>query len=101
MFEKASVSLNCRIVSSEEIVAVDDNNVFTAPIIAYKDILEFVQSSKNIIDADSGDENEMNNAAPVLTSSGLRNIMKSMHSYLDAYSNGKMNKKNERHRKIC
>uniref|UniRef100_A0A8C4RFJ1 HTH CENPB-type domain-containing protein n=1 Tax=Erpetoichthys calabaricus TaxID=27687 RepID=A0A8C4RFJ1_ERPCA len=56
-------------------------------------ILEFVQSSKNIIDADSDDENEMNNAAPVPTSSEMRNIMKSMRSYLDAHSNGEMNNK--------
>ncbi|GFX00763.1 hypothetical protein TNCV_4577301 [Trichonephila clavipes] len=47
--------------SSEEFVAVDDDNVCTAPIMEDKDILEFVQSSKNIIDADSGDKNKMNN----------------------------------------
>ncbi|GFV84196.1 uncharacterized protein TNCV_3038561 [Trichonephila clavipes] len=46
--------------SSEELVAVDDDNEF-------EDILEFVQSSKNIIDADSDDENEMNNTAFVPT----------------------------------
>ncbi|GFV73013.1 putative DD41D transposase [Trichonephila clavipes] len=40
---------------------------------ADKDILEFVQSSKNIFDADSDNENEMNNAAPVPTSSEMRN----------------------------
>ncbi|KFM70311.1 hypothetical protein X975_18700, partial [Stegodyphus mimosarum] len=45
---------------------------------ADKDILEFVQSSKNIIDADSNDENEMNNAGPVPTSSEMKNVMKSM-----------------------
>ncbi|GFT37910.1 hypothetical protein TNCV_774381 [Trichonephila clavipes] len=33
-------------------------------------------SSQNIIDADSDDENEMNNAAPVPTSFERRNIMK-------------------------
>ncbi|GFY20044.1 hypothetical protein TNCV_2147371 [Trichonephila clavipes] len=49
----------------EESVAVDDDNVGTDPILAYRDILEFVQSSKNIIDADSENENEMNNAAPL------------------------------------
>ncbi|GFX08669.1 uncharacterized protein TNCV_61961 [Trichonephila clavipes] len=54
-------------------------------------ILEFVQSSKNIIDADSNNENEMNNAAPVLTSSVKRNVMKIMRSDLDAYSNGEIN----------
>ncbi|GFW37695.1 HTH_Tnp_Tc3_2 domain-containing protein [Trichonephila clavipes] len=46
---------------------------------ADKDILEFVRSSKNIIDADSKDENEMNNAAPVTTSSEMRNIIKGNH----------------------
>ncbi|GFT32604.1 hypothetical protein TNCV_3145521 [Trichonephila clavipes] len=60
---------------------------------ADKDILEFVQSSKNIIDADSDSENEMNKTAPVLMSSERRKIMKSMHSYLDAHSNGEMNNK--------
>ncbi|GFW77299.1 hypothetical protein TNCV_924151 [Trichonephila clavipes] len=60
---------------------------------ADKDILEFVQSSKNIIDADSDDENEMNNAAPVLTSSETMNTIKNIHSYLDAHSSGKMNNK--------
>ncbi|GFY11333.1 hypothetical protein TNCV_4473161 [Trichonephila clavipes] len=43
-----------------------------------KDIFEFVQSSKNIIDADSDDENEMNYAAHVPTSSEMRNIMKKL-----------------------
>ncbi|GFY12966.1 hypothetical protein TNCV_665321 [Trichonephila clavipes] len=62
-----------------------------APIIADKDILKFVQCSKNVIDADYDDENEMNNAAPVPTSSEMRNIMKSMRNYLDAHSNGEMN----------
>ncbi|GFX93867.1 hypothetical protein TNCV_3412301 [Trichonephila clavipes] len=40
-----------------------------------KNIWEFAQSSKNIIDADFLDENETNNAAPVPTSSEMRNIM--------------------------
>ncbi|GFW15047.1 uncharacterized protein TNCV_983391 [Trichonephila clavipes] len=53
-----------------------------------KDILECVQSSKNIIDADSDDDNEMNPAAPVPTSSEMRN-MKSISSYLDPHSNAK------------
>ncbi|GFX98184.1 adhesion G protein-coupled receptor B2 [Trichonephila clavipes] len=43
---------------------------------ADKGILELVQSSKNIIEADSDTENEMNNAAPVPTSSEMRNTMK-------------------------
>ncbi|GFW20206.1 monocarboxylate transporter 12-B [Trichonephila clavipes] len=41
-----------------------------------KDILEFVQSSKYIVDADSDDENEINNAAHVRTSSEMRKDMK-------------------------
>ncbi|GFU57713.1 hypothetical protein TNCV_3638651 [Trichonephila clavipes] len=61
-----------------------DGNVCTALNMTDKDILEFVQSSKNIIDADPDDENEMNNAAPVPKSSEMRNIKKSMCSYLDA-----------------
>ncbi|GFU35373.1 hypothetical protein TNCV_4505481 [Trichonephila clavipes] len=43
---------------------------------AEKDILKFVQSSKYIIDADFDDENEMNNAHPILASSEMRNIMR-------------------------
>ncbi|GFX67498.1 hypothetical protein TNCV_3463871 [Trichonephila clavipes] len=74
----------------EKFVAEDDDNVYTAPMMADKDILEFVQSSKNIIDANSDDENEMNNAVPVPTSSGKRNTM--IH-YLEAHSNGEMNNK--------
>ncbi|GFW32384.1 hypothetical protein TNCV_675431 [Trichonephila clavipes] len=41
-----------------------------------KDILEFAQSSKNIIDADSEDVNEINKAANVPKSSEMRNIAK-------------------------
>ncbi|GFV93956.1 protein big brother [Trichonephila clavipes] len=68
-------------------------NVLTDPIMTSKVILEFAQSSKNIMKADSDDENEMNNIAPVSTSSEMSNIMKSMHSYLDAHSNDEMNNK--------
>ncbi|GFY33448.1 hypothetical protein TNCV_2227171 [Trichonephila clavipes] len=90
MFEEVSVLWHCSTVSSEELVAMDNDNVCTDPIMADKDILEFVQSLKNNIDADSGDEIEMNNASPIPTSSEMRNIMKSMHSYIDAHSNGEM-----------
>ncbi|GFV73405.1 hypothetical protein TNCV_3389211 [Trichonephila clavipes] len=45
--------------------AIDEDNVSTAPIQTDKEILEFVQSSKNSIDADSDDGNEMNKADPV------------------------------------
>ncbi|GFT78093.1 hypothetical protein TNCV_2820871 [Trichonephila clavipes] len=81
------------IVLSEEFIPVDDDNVRTAPIMANKYTLEFVQSSKNIIDADSDDENEMKNAVPVPILSEMRNVMKSMRSYIDAHSNGEMNNK--------
>ncbi|GFU89160.1 hypothetical protein TNCV_2896081 [Trichonephila clavipes] len=69
---------------------VDDDNVCTTPILADKDILEFVQSLKNVCDADSDDEKEMNNADLVLMSSKMRNIMKSMCSYLGTHSNGEI-----------
>ncbi|GFV32384.1 hypothetical protein TNCV_1676701 [Trichonephila clavipes] len=49
-----------------------------------KCILELVQSSKHVVDADSDDENE-NNATPVPTSSEIMNIMKSMRSYVEAH----------------
>ncbi|GFU51021.1 hypothetical protein TNCV_4462131 [Trichonephila clavipes] len=67
-------------------------NALQAPIMADKYILEFVQSSKNIIEAHYDDENEMNNATPVPTSSEMT-IMKNMCSYKDAHSNGEMNNK--------
>ncbi|GFW53111.1 hypothetical protein TNCV_3293601 [Trichonephila clavipes] len=41
-----------------------------------KDTLEFIQSSENIIDTDSDDENETNNAASVHSPSEMKNIMK-------------------------
>ncbi|GFX51580.1 DDE-1 domain-containing protein [Trichonephila clavipes] len=77
----------------EEFVAVDDDNVYTAPNMTHKDILKFVQSSKSIIDTDSEDENEMNNAAPVPMSFKMRNILKSRRNYLDTHSNYEVNKK--------
>ncbi|GFU03883.1 hypothetical protein TNCV_1718491 [Trichonephila clavipes] len=55
--------------SSEEFVAVDDDNVCTAPTMTIKGILELIQNSKNFIDADSDDENERNNTVP--TSKGV------------------------------
>ncbi|GFW29184.1 hypothetical protein TNCV_4132601 [Trichonephila clavipes] len=62
-----------------------DDNMCIVAIMADKDILESVQSSKNI-EADFDDENETNNVAPVQTSSEIRNVMKSMRSYIDAHS---------------
>ncbi|GFX48996.1 hypothetical protein TNCV_2797871 [Trichonephila clavipes] len=60
---------------------------------ADKDILEFVQSSKNINDADSDDGDNMNDVAPLNLSSEMRKIMKSMRSYLDTLSNVETNDK--------
>ncbi|GFW05828.1 uncharacterized protein TNCV_603001 [Trichonephila clavipes] len=57
--------------------------------------MEFVQSSKNIIDADSTDENEKNNVTPVPKSFEMKNLMKSICTYLDVLSNSEMNKKME------
>ncbi|GFT38736.1 hypothetical protein TNCV_1499132 [Trichonephila clavipes] len=45
---------------------------------------------KIIIDANFDDAKEMNNGVPVLTSSEMRNVMKRLRSYLDAYFNGEM-----------
>ncbi|GFU70374.1 hypothetical protein TNCV_2916371 [Trichonephila clavipes] len=59
MSEKVSVLLDCPTVSSEDFVAVDNGNVGTVLIMADKDSLEFIQSSKNI-DVDSDTENEIN-----------------------------------------
>ncbi|GFX04348.1 hypothetical protein TNCV_3974961 [Trichonephila clavipes] len=78
---KTPAGLDCPTASWEEFVAVDDDNACSALIMAEKDILEFVQSSKYIIDADSDSKNEMNNATPVPTSSEMRNILKSTRSH--------------------
>ncbi|GFW99832.1 hypothetical protein TNCV_3420611 [Trichonephila clavipes] len=57
-----------------EFAAVDDDNACTVPIMADKDIFEFVQSSKTTIHVDSDEEKETNNTVPVPTSSEMRNI---------------------------
>ncbi|GFW81226.1 SCAN domain-containing protein 3 [Trichonephila clavipes] len=93
IFEEVSVLLDSPTVASEEFLPVDDDNLRTTPIMADKYILEFDQSSKNIIDADFDGGNEMNNAAPIPTSYEMRNIMESMRNYSDACSNGEMNNK--------
>ncbi|GFW32356.1 hypothetical protein TNCV_675151 [Trichonephila clavipes] len=90
---KTPAGLDCPIVLSI-IVAVGDDNVYSAPIMADTDILEFVQSSKNTIDVGSVDEFQMNNSASVPTSAKMRNVMENMCSYLDAHSNGEMDNKN-------
>ncbi|GFV34968.1 hypothetical protein TNCV_2097961 [Trichonephila clavipes] len=80
MFEKVYVLFDFSTVSSEEFVAVEGVNVCRASVMANKEILEFVKSSKNIIDANSNAENEMNNTAPVPTSFEMKN-MKSILSF--------------------
>ncbi|GFU57155.1 hypothetical protein TNCV_1780151 [Trichonephila clavipes] len=76
--QKTLAVLDCSIVLSEEFISVDDDNACTATTVGDKNIffLEFVHGSKSINDADSEDENAMNNAVPVPTSSEMRNIMK-------------------------
>ncbi|GFV40420.1 hypothetical protein TNCV_2535881 [Trichonephila clavipes] len=65
----------CQVRSVKKIS--DDDNVGRDQIFFYgKHILKIVQSSKNVVDADSDDENETNSVAPVPTSSEIRNIMK-------------------------
>ncbi|GFT26758.1 transposable element Tc3 transposase [Trichonephila clavipes] len=91
MFEKISVLLDGSTRSPEELIEVDDDNVCTAPIMTDKDIMRFVQSSKNLIEVDFDYENEMNITAPVPPLSEMRNIMKCKCSYSDAHSNGELN----------
>ncbi|GFU66141.1 hypothetical protein TNCV_2858141 [Trichonephila clavipes] len=54
--ERGSILLDCPTASSEEFASLyyDDN---VCPALIMEDILEFVQRSKYIIDADSADEN--------------------------------------------
>ncbi|GFT83251.1 hypothetical protein TNCV_547321 [Trichonephila clavipes] len=75
---KAPVGSYCPIVFSEEFIAVDNDNMCSASIMAERDILEFVQRSKTMIHAYSGNENERNNVHTVPTSSELRNVIKRM-----------------------
>ncbi|GFV02615.1 hypothetical protein TNCV_5017831 [Trichonephila clavipes] len=77
MFEKVSALLDCPTLSLEEFIVVNYNNTCTSPIMAGKDILEFVQSSKNMIDPDSDEEKEMDNAGHVPLSSEIGNVRKS------------------------
>ncbi|GFV89169.1 hypothetical protein TNCV_4913681 [Trichonephila clavipes] len=81
----------------EGFIEVDDDNVCVCipNYMADKDILVFVQNSNKIIDANSYEENEMRNILHVLTSSEMRNGMKSMRSYLVN------EQQNERYRTIC
>ncbi|GFS98584.1 SCAN domain-containing protein 3 [Trichonephila clavipes] len=74
MFEKVSILLDCFTISLEDFVVVDDDIVYTVPTMPDKDILKLVESSKNIVVADSDNENERNSAAPVPVSTEMRNI---------------------------
>ncbi|GFU91255.1 hypothetical protein TNCV_4925851 [Trichonephila clavipes] len=88
---KRPAGLGCSTVLSEELIALCDGNMSSTTIIVDRNILEFVQSSKNFMDGDSDDESEVNNAASVPVSNELRNVMKSKRSYLDAHYKGEMN----------
>ncbi|GFV44818.1 uncharacterized protein TNCV_563671 [Trichonephila clavipes] len=68
---------------------------------ADKDILEFVQSSKNINGADSNDKNRMNNAAHVPTSSEIRGILKTLGKRHPRALNGLWKTVQEEWSKIC
>ncbi|GFT53353.1 uncharacterized protein TNCV_3323851 [Trichonephila clavipes] len=76
MFEKVYVLLDCPTVSSEEIVAVDDDRVCVSPIMAEKRNFRVCSRLKNIVDADSDDKNEVNSAIPIPSSSEMRSIIK-------------------------
>ncbi|GBM08365.1 hypothetical protein AVEN_108365-1 [Araneus ventricosus] len=93
MFGKFNTLLDCPIVLLDEFVTVDDD-VFIAPIVTNEDILGIVQSSNDPIDVGSDDEfdNEIKIAVPVPITSKLRNIVKSIRSYLAMHSNVQMNK---------
>ncbi|GFV50821.1 hypothetical protein TNCV_4237761 [Trichonephila clavipes] len=93
MVEKLSVLSDYPAVLSEEFAAVDNDNACTTPIIADKDILEFVESSTNIMVVGSEGENEMNNAVLVLMSSEMQSILKCMNCYLYARPDVAMNNK--------
>ncbi|GFT27155.1 hypothetical protein TNCV_40181 [Trichonephila clavipes] len=76
--QRTPAELNFPIVLSEDFIAEDDDNVYADPIMVDKNILHFVQSSKNILHTNSDDENELNNAAAlsVPTSFDMRNNIK-------------------------
>ncbi|GFW75093.1 uncharacterized protein TNCV_447981 [Trichonephila clavipes] len=92
-YEKICAILYCPAISSEKFVAVDHENLRTTSAMADKGIWSLFKAQKDIIDVDSDDENEINNAPHVPTSSEIKNIRKSVRSYLDAHSNGEMNNK--------
>ncbi|GFS88636.1 hypothetical protein TNCV_3799971 [Trichonephila clavipes] len=81
---KTPAKLDCPIGSSEYI-EVEDDNVCKALIMADKVILELDLSSKHIINADSDNINEMDDADPAPTSFEMgKKVMKNMHNNLNA-----------------
>ncbi|GFU65789.1 hypothetical protein TNCV_5059231 [Trichonephila clavipes] len=62
---KTPAGFDSPIALSEEFLEIYDDNARTAPLRADKDISEFVQSSKNVIDADSDSKRKMNKVASV------------------------------------
>lgn len=93
MFGKATALLDCPTLSLNEYVAVDDD-VCTAPIMTEKEIVEIVQNPNDstYVDSDDESENGISDAVPVPSTSEMRKIIKSMRSYLNAQSNGEMDK---------
>ncbi|GFT97860.1 hypothetical protein TNCV_2167691 [Trichonephila clavipes] len=92
MFEKVSVLLDGRNVLGEEFVAIDDDNVRVQPQLHNIRLGVCSKLKKNVIETVLDEEIEMNNATPVHTSSKIRNMIKSMHCYLDVHSNDENSK---------
>ncbi|GFU73022.1 hypothetical protein TNCV_4637561 [Trichonephila clavipes] len=61
------------VLCQKSYLKVDDDNVWTAPFLVEKDILELVQSSNNINDTNSDCEIEMDNADLVLKRGNIVN----------------------------
>ncbi|GFT38541.1 hypothetical protein TNCV_2748211 [Trichonephila clavipes] len=100
---KTPAGLDFFTVSSEELVEVDVIMCVQPQLWQTKAFFE-VQSSKNIIDVDSDNENGKNNRVPVLTSSEMRNIMKNSedgNEMNNAASVTIIIRNEERHEKVC
>ncbi|GFV33102.1 hypothetical protein TNCV_509411 [Trichonephila clavipes] len=73
MLDKVSVIVYYLTVSSEDFLTIDDDNACIAPITTERHILEFFSKLKILLMVlDSGNKKEVNNAAPVPTSSEMR-----------------------------
>ncbi|GFU60030.1 uncharacterized protein TNCV_3238091 [Trichonephila clavipes] len=82
--KKPPAKLDFPIGSSEDYIKVEDDNVCVAPIMADKDIFVSDRSSKNIIHADSDDENDMNDEDPVPTLFEMRKFINDCTTYAQA-----------------